>query len=203
MRRAANTERRPRTYRSPTRDASEAEVHRRIIEAVLRTVARGVTELTVPAVAREASVSVRTVYRHFGSKADLVGSVSAYFGSRSELAKVPLPLTIDDLQDGIRAIFRRLDDVDPALQAVMASEVGSAARRATLPLRLAALRSGLDHAAPGLPEDQKEHLVRLALVLTSSFARRAWKEFLDLDADAAAAEVAWGLRAAIAGVRAT
>ena len=59
-----------------------------------------------------------------------------------------------------------------------------------------------DQAAPGLPDDQKEHLVRLALMLTSSFSRRAWKEYLDLDADAAAAEVAWALRAAIAGVKA-
>ena len=202
MSRAANPDAGARTYRSQVRDATEAAVHQRIIEAVVRTVARGVTELTVPAVAREARVSVRTVYRHFGSKAGLVGSVTAYFGSRSELAKVPLPRTVDELEDGIRAIFRRLDNVDPAVQAVMATDVGSEARRATLPVRLAALRTGLDRAAPGLPDDQREHLVRLALVLTSSFSRNAWREYLDLDADAAAAEVAWALRAAITGVKA-
>ena len=167
----------------------------------MRTVARGITELTVPAVAREAGVSVRTVYRHFGSKSALVESIGTYFGARSELAKLPQPAGLDDLEASVARLFRRVDDLDPDARAVLDTDVGREARRMTLPFRLATIRRGFEQAAPGLPEDEMNHLVRLGLILTSSFSRHAWTEYLDLDPEAAAAEVAWAIRTMIAGAK--
>lgn len=205
MHRAANSDP-PRTgqlrpYRSPTRDANSAAVRRRILEAVTRTVARGVAEVTVPTVARDAGVSVRTVYRHFGSKAGLFDALGTYFGSRADVAKLPQPTGFDELEAAIVLFFRRADALDPDALAVLDSDVGRDARRTTLPFRLAAIRRGLEQAAPGLPEDQIDHLVRVALILTSSFSRRAWKEYLDLSPEAAAAEVTWALRTMVEGAR--
>src|SRR5437773_8993571 len=61
-----------RTYVSPLRRGQFEATRLRIVEAVGRVLARGVTELSVPAVAEEAGVSVATVYRHFQSKQQLV-----------------------------------------------------------------------------------------------------------------------------------
>jgi AcrR family transcriptional regulator len=188
-----------RPYSSPVRAAGVAATRQRIIDAVLTTMARGVTELSVPTVAREAGVSVKTVYRHFGTKAGLVESLAGYLYARNELERLPRPRTLDDLRPAIRALFRRLDAVDPAALAALLTRTGWQARRATIPARLAMLRDGLQGARPGLDETALEHLVRLALILTSSFSLQAWKDYLDVDADEAADEVAWAMRAAIAG----
>ena len=52
-----------REYYSPLREAQAEATHDPILEGVVRTIAKGVSELSVPAVAREAGVSVATVYR--------------------------------------------------------------------------------------------------------------------------------------------
>jgi hypothetical protein len=54
-------------------------------------------------------------------------------------------------------------------------------------------------ARPGLDAVTVEHVSRLALILTSSFALQAWKDYLGASADEAAADVAWTLRSVIAG----
>jgi len=179
--------------------AQAAGTRRRILEAVVSTMAGGVAELSVPAVARNAAVSVKTVYRHFGSKSGLIEALSGYFYSKADMQRLPLPRRVDDLEGSVRELFRRLDSMDEMARAVLASDMGWAARRATLPVRMEMLRAPLESSAPNLTEDAREHLVRLALILTSSFSLSAWKDYLGLDADEAAAEVAWTLRTALAG----
>ncbi len=55
---------------------------------------------------------------------------------------------------------------------------------------------------PGLDDATTAKVSRLALILTSSFALQAWKDYLDAPADEAAADVAWALRMVIAGAAA-
>ena len=56
--------------------AAQAQATRaRILEATVAVMARGVASVSIPAVAREAGVSVPTVYRHFATKRDLLTSV--------------------------------------------------------------------------------------------------------------------------------
>jgi hypothetical protein len=110
-----------------------------------------------------------------------------------------LPRSVDDLEPAIRELFRRLDAVDPAGRAALLSPAGWQARRASIPLRLAMLRASVEGARPDLDDDVRDHLARLGLILTTSFSLQAWKDYLGLNAAEAAAEVAWALRAAIAG----
>jgi AcrR family transcriptional regulator len=202
MIRAANSRSRagaPRRYESPVRIERAAETRRRILDAVVATMAHGLTELSVPAVAREAGVSTRTVYRHFATKAALVDALAAFLYGRDELERVPPPRGLDDLEASIRELFRRLDAVEPVARAALLTQAGWEARRATIPRRLGMLRDGVRSARPGLDEPTVDHLARLGLILTSSFSLQAWKDYLGATADVAAAEVAWALRAAIAG----
>ena len=57
-----------RTYRSELRAQQADETRARILDATVRVMARGLASLSIPAVAREAGVSVPTVYRHFATK---------------------------------------------------------------------------------------------------------------------------------------
>jgi len=57
-----------RPYNNELR-AQQAEATRsRILDATIRVMAGGVGTLSIPDVAREAGVSVPTIYRHFGTK---------------------------------------------------------------------------------------------------------------------------------------
>jgi AcrR family transcriptional regulator len=161
--------------------------------------ARGLTEVSMPAIAREAGVSIRTVYRHFPTKADLIDALAGHVFGREELERMPPPAALEDLEPTLRGLFRRISAIDPMVRAALATQAGWEARRASIPTRLGLLRSGLKTTRPGLDDVTVEHLARLALILTSSFSVQAWKDYLGLDADEAAAEVTWVLRAVLAG----
>ena len=65
-----------RPYASPLREEQLAETRRRILDAGIQVLAKGgPEELTIPRVAQRARVAVRTVYRHFPNKDDLVAAV--------------------------------------------------------------------------------------------------------------------------------
>jgi AcrR family transcriptional regulator len=161
--------------------------------------AHGPTKLSVPAVAREAGVATKTVYRYFATKAELVDAFGEHVFSRSELERMPLPRTVDDLEPSIRDLFHRLDAVDPAVRAALLSKAGWEARRRSIPYRVRMLRDAVHSAQPGLDDAALDHITRLALILTSSFSLQAWRDYLGVSAEEAAAEVAWALRAVIAG----
>src|SRR5690349_19462837 len=103
MKRITNVKgRRTRAYSSALRDERAEDTRQRILDALIRTMARGIAELSVPAVALEAGVSVPTVYRHFRTKADLVAALGPYLTEKSRLMRVP------DTAHGIAPMVREL-----------------------------------------------------------------------------------------------
>lgn len=192
-----------RPYRSPVRDARTTDTRRRILSAVVSTMGQGLTELSVPAVAREAGVSVRTVYRHFPTKAGMVDALASDLYARDDLERVAMPTSPEAFEPLIRELFRRHAAIPPAARAVLLTSAGREARRGTIPGRLDRLRDALRSARPGIDDEVVEQMARVALVMTSSFAVQAWKDYLDATAEEAAADVAWALRALVAGARAT
>src|SRR3990172_5060569 len=87
-----------RPYASALRDEQVEATRVRILDALVRTMANGVAGLSIPAVAREARVSVPTVYRHFGSKEGLLAALSPYVLARAGLVPDPVPETLAELQ---------------------------------------------------------------------------------------------------------
>src|SRR5437660_588568 len=121
MHRIVNTRsasRAARAYTSPLRDEQSDGTRRRILDALARTLARGVAELSVPAVAREAGVSVPTVYRHFPTKRRLVDALPAYVNERTGLADLPeRPRDLAGLSRVVLDMFTKLEGMDETLRA--------------------------------------------------------------------------------------
>jgi AcrR family transcriptional regulator len=187
-----------RTYRSELR-AQQAEATReRILEATLRLAASGLASLSIPAVAREAGVSVPTVYRHFKTKADLYAEMYPYVARRSGFAGVPDPRTVDDIREAVRAIFERLDASDDLARAAFASPIAEQARAATMKVRYERIRQIGDSIEPKLAKADQDRIARLMTVLTTSSALRTWRDHLGASVDETADDVDWILRAAIA-----
>lgn len=182
---------RPRRYLSPLRDERADDTRRRILDGLVRTMGRGVAQLSIPAVAREAGVSVPTVYRHFATKADLIAALGPYLGAKTRLMEVPEGA--ESLSAIVYALFRRNEGLDAEVRAAMASELGNQVRREAMPRRLGLIRKTLERYAKGLSPTELDRFTRVALILMSSPTVRAFKDYLGLEGTKAADDVAWAL----------
>jgi AcrR family transcriptional regulator len=199
--RNTNVKPRRRAYSSDLRDEQAEATRTRILDALVRTMANGVAGLSIPAVAREAGVSVPTVYRHFGSKNGLLGALGMHVGARAGLVPETLPQTMDTFEPMVRELFGNLAGMDDTLRAVSASELGREARRAAMPERLGLVRDVVDRLAPDVPDADRDRLARLVVILLSTPAFQAYRDYLGLGPDASAELVAWAFTTLVEGAR--
>jgi AcrR family transcriptional regulator len=197
MNRVVNTPR--RSYRSVLRDRQASETRERILEGVVRVMARGVADLSIPAVAQEAGVSVRTVYRHFANKRDLLAELQPYFARRTGMEKMPPPRSLDELRYVVRTLFTRIHEMGPVGYAALAGPIGSKARHLQMAERRRLIGEGVDTIGPDLSDEWRARLTRLLAILTSSASLRMWTEHLGRTPDEASDDVAAVVRAVVAG----
>jgi AcrR family transcriptional regulator len=197
MNRIVNSSGRP--YRSQLRDEQARETRDRILEAAIRVIATGIAHASVPAIAREAGVSVPTVYRNFRTKEELFREIYPYSVRRARTGELKIPTSIEDFRDGVRIIFERADSFDEVARAAVVSPGADEVRHSTMENRLATSRRVAEAIAPGLSAEDQEHLVRLAILLTTSASARMLRDHLGLTLDEAVAEVEWAIKAVIAG----
>lgn len=197
MNRVANITMRP--YRSALRDRQARETRDRILDALVRVMGRGVADLSIPAVAREAGVSVRTVYRHFATKRALLAELQPYFARRTGMEAMPPPRSLEELHYGVRTLFMRIHDMGPAGYAALASPIASKARHVRMTERRQSIRESVEAIGPDLSDEWRDRLVRLVVILTSSASLRTCTEHLDLTPDEASDDVAAVIQAVVAG----
>ena len=196
MSRIANS---TRAYRSQLRAEQAGQTRARILDATLRVIASGIASLSVPAVAREAGVSIPTVYRNFRTKADLVAAVYPHIvGQAAYEATRIAPESVSAFRDLVRTSFARLEALDDAGRAAMSSPAAEEVRRASMPDRIAMSRQFVATVAPTAGDADRERITRLLSVITNSAAMHVWRDYFGSTADRAAADVEWALRAVIA-----
>ena len=186
-----------RSYRSELREEQAEETRARILDATLRVMTTGLATLSVPAVAKEAGVSVPTVYRHFRSKPELLTAVYPHAARRAGLDKIADPRSLDDLRPMAHAYLERLDSLDDASRAAMASPAASEVRHATMPTRYQRIQRVADSIEPKLRKADRDRITRLITVITASASLRMWRDHLGLSVDEVAKEIDWIVRAAI------
>lgn len=199
MKRVANQG--SRSYHSRLREAQAEETRKRILEGLVRVMANGVSELSIPAVAEEAGVSVATVYRHFGDKAGLIAAVGPYVSERIGIDPRAIPESIDHLDEAIHAVFAGLDGADDLIRAALTSGSGAQARRESVEWRMEKIRHVFSDAAPDASPADIEHLTRIGLILTTSDSLRLWKDRMEITAAEAADEVVWAIRTLLKGLQ--
>jgi AcrR family transcriptional regulator len=187
-----------RPYRSKLRAAQAEDTRDRILDATMRVMATGLASLSVPAVAREAGVSVPTVYRHFRTKRDLLAAVYPHAARQSGLDTVPEPRDLDELGPFIRMVVERLDALDDMSRAAMASPGASEVRQASMPTRYERVRRLVDSIDSGVPSADRDRITRVLLVLTASSSLRMWRDHLERSPEEVADDIEWIARAAVA-----
>jgi AcrR family transcriptional regulator len=188
-------------YNSSLRQAQMRRTREQILDALVRTIGQGVAGLSIPAVAREAGVSIPTIYRHFHNKQELVAALGGYLMQKMGMASMQPPRSLDDLLAISRYGFVKAEDMDEAIKIVAVSELGSQVRRDAMPLRIKMLEDALAAELESLNEQDRVRLRNIILVLTSSAMIRAFKEYLDLSGEAAADNVEWAIRLLVRAAR--
>lgn len=170
----------------------------RILDGAIRVMARGVATVSIPAVAREAGVSIPTVYRHFGTKRDLLAAVFPHVVRRAGLEELVPPRSIAELGDGVRTLFERIDSAGDLARAAAASPAADEVRRVDMPARLEMSRGIADSIVPKLAPGDRDRIARLLTILISASALRVWRDHLGSTATEAADDIEWVINAAIA-----
>ncbi|MDP9244909.1 MAG: TetR/AcrR family transcriptional regulator, partial [Chloroflexota bacterium] len=180
------------------RAAQAQATQARILEATVTVMARGVASVSIPAVAREAGVSVPTVYRHFGTKRDLLAAVFPHVVRRAGRDELVPPRSIEELGHGVRALFERIDSAGDLARAASASPAAEEVGRVDMPARLEMSRRLADSIVPKLTPGDRDRIARLLTILISASALRVWRDHLGSTVEEAATDIEWVIGAAIA-----
>jgi AcrR family transcriptional regulator len=163
----------------------------RIIDACVRILARGVAELSIPAVAREAGASVPTVYRHFADKKTLFAETARHL--KAVRGPYRAASSVDELPEMLREQFGQAGTLSEVVRAALTSEPIMAARRDSGEgaRRIENMENMLGSALKRLPANEREHAVRMVAVLCSSMTVRSFHDLLGVSSDEAASTVIW------------
>lgn len=176
-----------------------ADNRRRVTERAIAATVELVREtggltFTMPTVAERSGISLRTLYRHFPSRDDLVSALALVADQVEELAP---PTTLDDLEPWLFAAWTNLMEQEALLRAQHLGAAGAQIRRRRTPLHRSATSSVIDALCPGLDEPAKAELVDVALLLTSSTALFEFIDVLEVDVERGAHLAAQAVRTLI------
>jgi len=191
------TARKTRVYRSPLRDERAIQTRTRILDGLVQVMARnGIAELSIPLVAKEAGVSVPSVYRYFPTKRHLITALDEYAHQKGSF-------TLDEFgpmetpEDVVRIVpltFKRREAIESTLSAAMNSRLGYTMRRQEFAERAKHFSRALRAAAKHLSRKEQQWLTDVVFVLSSYSCVRAFRDYLDLDTEEAGKRVAWAIR---------
>lgn len=180
----------PVTY-AERRAAMADETRTRILDACVVILARGVAELSIPAVAREAGVSVPTVYRNFPDKKTLLHETALHL--RDIRKHATTPNSVDEIPDLVRQQFLHYSSINETVRAALASELVLDVYResADYHRRVASVAALLEPVMADLTPHEREHAALMVAVLCSSATCRAFRDVAGTSPEQAAETVSW------------
>ncbi len=188
------------TYHSMLRQEQMKRTREQILEGLVRTMAHGFAEISIPAVAREAGVSVPTVYRYFRTKRELIEALGGYMVQKAGLTTSLPPQNTDELLMMVKQLFVTYENLDEILRAAALSEYAYELRKEVLPMRVKMIENALEPVISQANEEDRARLRNVVLILTSTATIRAFKDYLNLSGEEAADSVIWAIQTLLQGV---
>lgn len=190
------------SYSSPLRAEQAAATRARVLDAAIDLLqATDSGDVAIPDVAKRAGVSVRTAYRAFPTREDLLEGVLAELSRRFEAIAGTIPTTLDAFPESAEGAVRAVYEVEPLFRALFATPAGRELHRRTAPQRRDAIDDMLVAELSDLTPQQRRRFIAVAHLLSSSRSVLLLKDYHDLDADDAVGAVRWALATLVAGIR--
>ncbi|WDZ98345.1 TetR/AcrR family transcriptional regulator [Herbaspirillum sp. WKF16] len=174
------------------RDKHKSRTRENILQAVAsRLESSGLAQLSFAEIAREADIGESTIYRYFANKEALLEAFWAW--APTAIKRDRFPESFAELAGRLVDDFKSFDSREPLIRGMLASPVGRTSRINASAERQGAFRALVTHEVGELPEAE---LLRLAAVIQQLYSATTWanfKDYWDMDGEAAA-------RAAIASI---
>ncbi len=188
-----------RVYSSPLRARQTEETRECILAALERCLERSdASDVSIEAVAQDAGVERRTVFRHFESREAMFDAFWTWFNARLDLRLAPS--SPRELTQAPRATFARFDDTEGAIRAGLHSPSGRAMRARSTPARREAFAQALAPALKGCSEAERRRVTALAHLLHSAPAWEVMKDFGGLTGPEAGEAASWALELILSAV---
>jgi AcrR family transcriptional regulator len=184
------------------REQHASATRERILAAVADLLEQGeVDELTVPAVAETSGVSLRTIYRYYPTREELLEAAGRWIGE--ELLGHPYPKELDEVADLFQAGVREFDERPGLVRALAFSRLGQQVRGYRRRGRLDAIGRALRKELPGVSEPDLRRAEAILAYLHNMLAYTTLREEGGLSGEEVGEAVGWAIRTLIADLRNT
>lgn len=189
-----------RSYNSPLREEKARETHEAILRALYRLMSTSAVpdEISMDAIAAEAGIQRRTVFRHFPTKDDLL---TAFWPWLNALIGASIaPDSVRAMVAGPQDAFPRFDAHEAAIRASLHSPTGRAMRSGMVPARRLRFAGALAPILENLPPAEARKVEALAHLLYSASAWEVLKDYGGLDGAQAGETASWALDTILSAV---
>jgi AcrR family transcriptional regulator len=172
----------------------------RILSAVADLLeADAAEDLTVPRVAAASGVSLRTIYRYYATREELLEAAGRWIGD--ELFRHPYPRNLDETAELFRVGCADFDERPGLVRVLAFSQLGREARGHRREERLSAIRRALREEFGDLPEQELRRAEAVLAYLHNMLAYTTMREENALSGEEIGETVAWAIRTLIADLR--
>src|SRR3954454_1202309 len=172
----------------------------RILSAVAELLEEGdAEELTMPDVAAASGVSLRTIYRYYPTREELLEAAGRWIGD--EVLKHPYPRDLDEVADFFEAGARDFDERPGLVRAMAFSQLGRQVRGYRRRERLEALRRSLRAELPELDDGELRRAEAVLAYLHNILAYTTLREENGLSGDEIGKAIGWAIRTLVADLR--
>jgi len=182
-----------RAYNSPLREAQAEVTRKRILDAVGRMMSQpGMPELTFSAIAVEAAVAERTIYRHFPTKEAILEAFWHHINA--ELGMAHYPQSVEEILAVMPSVYDGYDKRAGLIRAHLSNPAGREMRLQVVPRRQEAYRKILARELEGVDAKTARNAY---CVIQMLFSARAWDSISEnwgLSGKQAAEACSWAIR---------
>jgi len=173
-------------------------------ELITRTVAElleegAPSELAVPEVARRSGVSLRTVYRYFPTRDELLAATGAWIAD--QYLEPHLPDRLAEIPEHYARNAARFDEHEALFRAVALTAAGHSVRSERRGQRLEKLREALREVTDGLPEAEARRAFAVFAYLNNTLAWVTMRDEAGLDGKEVGAAAVWAMNVLIEDLR--
>jgi AcrR family transcriptional regulator len=182
------------------RDQHAAMTRERILKAVADLLERGdAGELTVPEVAEASGVSLRTIYRYYPTREELLEAAGRWIGD--ELLQHPYPRDLDEVADLYQIGCRDFDERPGLVRALAFSQLGQQVRGYRRRERLESIERALRTELTALSQGELRRAEAVLAYLHNMLAYTTLREENGLSGDEIGEAIGWAIRVLIEDLR--
>src|SRR4051794_3690300 len=182
------------------REQHATATRERILAAVAELLERDEPdEVTMPGVAAASGISLRTIYRYYATREDLLEAAGRWIGD--ELLRHPYPRDLDEVADLFEAGCRDFDERPGLVRALALSQLGQRVRGYRRRERLGAISGALRDELGALPEDELRRAEAGPAHPHNMLAYTTLREENGLSGEEIGEAVGWAIRTLVGDLR--